>query len=283
VKYGFIKRETVNFPVTALCRVMRVDRSSYYEWLKKPVKVDLLEMRQIAETKRLFKLSRKSYGARRISEELTKNGLKVGRCRAKTLMKKAGLVVQQKRRFKVTTDSRHHYPVAENLLNREFNPGAPNQAWGSDITYVWTMQGWLYLAVIIDFYSRRVVGWCIDDRMTKALATRALTMAINLRQPPPDLIHHSDRGSQYASHEYQKILKLHRIRASMSRKGNCWDNAPTERFFSSLKREWIGDQIYQTKEQARRDIREFVAIYYNAIRPHSTLGYQTPVEFEKSA
>ncbi len=160
---------------------------------------------------------------------------------------------------------------------------APNQAWGSDITYVWTMQGWLYLAVIIDFYSRRVIGWCIDDRMTKALATRALTMAINLRQPPPGLIHHSDRGSQYASHEYQKILKLHRIRASMSRKGNCWDNAPTERFFSSLKREWIGDQIYQNKEAAKRDIREFVAVYYNAFRPHSTLGYQTPLAFEKRA
>lgn len=278
-----MKKESCNFPVAALCRVMRLDRSSYYEWLKKPVKINALEMRQIAEAKFLFKQSRKSFGTRRISEALTKNGLKAGRYRARTLMKKAELVVQRKRKFKVTTDSKHAYPVADNLLNRNFCPISPNVAWGADITYIWTMEGWLYLAVVIDFYSRRVVGWCLDQRINKGLVIKALTMAISLRQPPLGLIHHSDRGSQYASDDYQEIITEHGLKASMSRKGNCWDNAPTERFFSSLKREWIGDRIYKTREEAKKDIREFVAIYYNAMRPHSTLGYKTPLEFEKSA
>ena len=156
-------------------------------------------------------------------------------------MKSLQLKVKQKRKFKVTTDSNHKLPVATNVLNREFSPSAPNQAWGSDITYLWTQQGWIYLAVIIDLYSRRVVGWSIDRRMKKALVIRALMMAVNLRKPPPGLIHHSDRGSQYASHDYQKLLKQHGMICSMSRKGNCWDNSPVERFFGSLKREWTGD------------------------------------------
>ena len=278
-----MKRESCNYPVTVLCRVMKLDRSSYYEWLSKPETIDPLELRQIAEAEFLFNRSRKSFGSRRIAQGLTKVGLTIGRCRARTLMRKLGLFVQRKRKFKVTTDSNHSLPVAPNLLDRNFCPISANVAWGSDITYVWTMEGWVYLAVVIDFYSRRVVGWHMDKRIDKSLVLKALTMAISLRQPPKGLIHHSDRGSQYASDDYQKALKKHGLKASMSRKGNCWDNAPTERFFSSLKREWIGDKIYKTREEATKDIREFVAIYYNAIRPHSTLGYKTPLEFEKIA
>ena len=197
-------------------------------------------------------------------------------------MKKQGLVVKRKRKYKVTTDSNHSFAVADNVLNRAFSPAAPNRVWASDITYLWTQQGWLYLAVVIDLHSRRVVGWSMDRRMHKALVIRALLMAINLRKPPPGLIHHSDRGSQYASREYQKLLKRFGMICSMSRKGNCWDNAPVERFFSSLKREWTGDRLYRTRQEAIADVREYVAVYYNAHRLHSTLGYTTPIDYEKN-
>ena len=169
------------------------------------------------------------------------------------------------------------------MLDRQFNPDAPNKVWGTDITYVWTQQGWLYLAIVIDLYSRRVVGWCVDKRMTKSLVIRALMMAINLRNPPEGLIHHSDRGSQYASRDYQLLLKQTGMVSSMSRKGNCWDNSPVERFFSSLKREWIGDVLYATREHAIADIREYVMMYYNSKRLHSTLNYKTPMDFENES
>ncbi len=169
------------------------------------------------------------------------------------------------------------------MLNREFNPAAPNRVWASDITYLWTLEGWVYLAVVIDLYSRRVVGWAMDKRMKKALVIRALMMATNLRQPPEGVIHHSDRGSQYACAAYQKLLEQHNMIPSMSRKGNCWDNAVVERFFSSLKREWTGDQLYQTRQAVIADVREYIAVYYNARRLHSTLGYKTPMQFENIA
>ncbi len=166
------------------------------------------------------------------------------------------------------------------MLNRPFNPTGPNQAWGTDITYLWTQEGWVYLAVVTDLYSRRVVGWAMDRRMKKALVIRVLLMAINLRQQPPGLIHHSDRGSPYASRAYQTLLAQHGLVCSMSRKGNCWDNAPVERFFSSLKREWTGDRLYRTRQEAIADVREYVAVYYNAQRLHTTLGYKTPLDYE---
>ena len=167
------------------------------------------------------------------------------------------------------------------VLVNQFNSTGPNQVWGTDITYLWTQEGWIYLAVVIDLYSRRVVGWAMDKRMKKALVIRALMMAVNLRKPPRGLIHHSDRGSQYASDTYQRLLKQYGMIASMSRKGNCWDNAPIERFFSSLKREWTGDQLYKTRKEAIADVREYVAVYYNSKRLHSTLGYTTPMNYEK--
>jgi transposase InsO family protein len=262
--------------------MLSVQRSAYYDWRAEPCKIfapEELALRR--RMKEMFAASRGSLGSRMMMQNLRQEGFAIGRDKTRRLMKALKLKIKQKRKFKVTTDSKHNLPVAKNILNREFSPSAPNQAWGSDITYLWTQQGWIYLAVVIDLYSRRVVGWSIDRRMKKALVIRALMMAANLRKPPPGLICHSDRGSQYASHDYQKLLKQHQMICSMSRKGDCWDNAPVERFFSSLKREWTGDRWYRTRQEAIADVREYVAVYYNSKRLHSTLGYTTPMNYEK--
>lgn len=283
MKYGFIREHASGYPVNMLCRLLGVQRSTYYDWKDRPGKVippEELALRR--RMKVLFVTSRESLGSRMMMENLRGEGFDIGRDRTHRLMKALNLKVKLKRKYKVTTDSKHRLPVAENVLNRQFSPQAPNQAWGTDITYLWTQQGWVYLAVVIDLYSRRVVGWSMDRRMTKSLVLRALMMAINLRKPPPGLIHHSDRGSQYASHAYQGLLKQHDMICSMSRKGNCWDNAPVERFFSSLKREWTGDRLYKTRQTAIADVREYVAVYYNSRRLHSTLGYKTPMDYEKT-
>jgi transposase InsO family protein len=232
--------------------------------------------------KALFIASRDSLGSRTMMKNLRGEDFAIGRDRTRRLMKAMGLIVKQKRKYKVTTDSKHDFPVAENVLERQFSPPEANQVWATDITYLWTLQGWIYLAVVIDLYSRRIIGWAMDSRMKKALVIRALMMAINLRYPPPGLLHHSDRGSQYASDDYQKLLKQYGMIPSMSRKGNCWDNAPVERFFSSLKREWTGNQLYKTREDAIADVREYVAVYYNSKRLHSTLDYMTPMDYEKT-
>ena len=283
MKYGFIRDQANDYPVNLLCRLLSVQRSGYYDWRDRPGKVipaEELALRR--RMKALFAASRDSLGSRTMVENLRQEGFEIGRDKTRRLMKQLQLKVKQKRKYKVTTDSKHNFPVAKNVLNREFSPSAPNQAWGTDITYLWTQQGWIYLAVVIDLYSRRVVGWSIDRRMKKALVIRALMMAVNLRKPPAGLIHHSDRGSQYASHDYQKLLRQHGLICSMSRKGNCWDNAPVERFFGSLKREWTGDRLYRTRQEAIADVREYVAVYYNSKRLHSTLGYTTPMNYEKN-
>jgi putative transposase len=282
VKYGFIRDHADHFPANMLCRMLEVQRSAYYDWRDQPIKViPPQELALRRRMKALFAASRGSLGSRTMMKNLNEEGFEIGRDRTRRLMKRLNLTVKHKRKYKATTDSKHHLPVATNVLNREFCPSVPNQAWGTDITYLWTQQGWIYLAVVIDLYSRRVVGWSIDRRMKKALMIRALMMAVNLRKPPAGLIHHSDRGNQYASHSYQKLLKQHGMICSMSRKGNCWDNAPVERFFSSLKREWTGDRLYRTRHEAGADVREYVAVYYNSKRLHSTLGYTTPMDYEK--
>jgi putative transposase len=269
VKYQFIRDHSGRWPVIHLCRLLEVQRSAYYAWQDRPGKVipaqELVMRRRMKE---LFALSRESLGSRTMMKNLRLEGFEIGRERTRCLMQRLHLRVKQKRKFQVTTDSRHSLPVAQNVLNRAFSPLAPNQVWGTDITYLWTQQGWIYLAVVIDLYSRRVVGWCMDRRMNKALVIRALMMAVNLRKPPTGLIHHSDRGSQYASLAYQKLLQQFGMICSMSRKGNCWDNAPVERFFSSLKREWTGHRLYRTPLEAMADIREYVAVYYNSQRLH---------------
>jgi len=282
VRYGFIRDHAGRWPVVHLCRLLGVPRSAYYDWRDQPGRViPPQELALRRRMKELFRASRDSLGSRTMMQHLREEGFEIGRDRTRRLMKALNLKVKQKRKYKVTTDSRHNLQVAENVLNRQFAPQGPNQAWATDITYLWTQEGWVYLAVVIDLYSRRVVGWAMDRRMQKALVIRALLMAINLRKPAAGLLHHSDRGSQYASHAYQSLLKQHGMICSMSRKGNCWDNAPIERFFSSLKREWTGDRLYRTRQEAMADVREYVAVYYNSKRLHSTLGYKTPMNYEK--
>lgn len=283
MKYSFIREYHGQYPVTVLCRVMQVSPSAYYDWSARGAElIDNATWRLCHRMKALFNESRQSLGSRQLMKQLRKEGFEIGRYRVRKLMKTLGLVVKRKKRFVLTTDSDHTLPVAKNVLNRDFTPTKMNRVWTTDITYIWTLQGWVYLAVVIDLYSRRVVGWHLDRRMETALVNRALMMAINLRSPGRGLLHHSDRGSQYASHVYQKLLRQHGMVCSMSRKGNCWDNAPTERFFSSLKREWLTGNIYPTRESAVADVRKYIA-YYNSRRLHTTLGDLTPVEFEKCA
>lgn len=228
----------------------------------------------------IHKASRGTYGSPRILAELKGLGFKCSKTRVERLMKKHGIRAKTRRKFRVTTDSKHSLPVAPNVLERNFSPDAPNAVWGADITYVWTKEGWLFLAVIIDLFSRQVVGWSMDERMKRELTLNALRMAINRRNPGAGLIHHSDRGSQYASADYRKMLKARNMICSMSRKGNCWDNAPVESFFHSLKIEMIYWEEFSTREQARRKIFEWIEVFYNRQRRHSTLGNLSPVNFE---
>lgn len=216
-----------------------------------------------------------------MAEEIEANGIRCGRYKARTVMKMAGVCAKQKRKFKATTDSKHNEPVAPNLLNREFRVEEPDKVYVSDITYIWTSEGWFYLAVFIDLFSRRVVGWSLNQRMSRTLVMNALRMAIWRRQPLPGLIVHSDRGSQYCSGEFQKMLSDHRMISSMSRKGNCWDNAVAESFFGSLKTERVFFSNYRTRDDARRDVIDYIEMFYNSNRRHSYLGYISPNEFER--
>lgn len=228
------------------------------------------------------KESKGTYGARRMAIEVEAHGgSPCGRFKAATLMKKAGVAAKQKKKFKATTDSKHNLPVAPNLLNRQFEVEAPDQVYVSDITYIWTAEGWLYLAVILDLFSRQIVGWSLNRRMTRKLIMDALRMAIWRRRPEPGLVFHSDRGSQYCSNDFQKMLKAHEMKSSMSRKGDCWDNAVAESFFGSLKTERVFFTNYKTREEARRDIVDYIEMFYNSKRRHSYLGYLSPKEFEK--
>jgi putative transposase len=262
---------------------MGVSRSGYYKYLKtaheNKMKPDL---ELIAKVRQIHADTRGSYGSRRMSGQLKNDGYDVGRHRARNLMKKAGVSVKCRKKFKRTTDSNHNQPVASNLLNRYFEIEQPDKVWCSDITYLWTLQGWLYLAVVLDLYSRKIVGWAMSNRLTASLVKEALSMAYWRRKPGKSLIHHSDRGSQYADKDYQKLLKQYGMVCSMSRKGDCWDNAVVESFFHSLKTEWIADIIYKTREEARSDVIRYIEMFYNSHRLHSFLGYKTPSVFENN-
>lgn len=261
---------------------MEVGRSGYYKYLKR-VHVNRIDpdFEIVARVRQLHSKTRGSYGSRRMSGQLRDDGYDVGRYRARSLMKKAGVSVKCRKKFKRTTDSNHKLPVAPNLLDRQFEVERPNMIWCADITYLWTLQGWLYLAVVIDLYSRKIVGWAMSNRLKAPLVKEALTMAYWCRKPDKGLIHHSDRGSQYASSEHQKLLKQYGMTCSMSRKGDCWDNAVVESFFHSLKTEWITDIIYQTRDKARGDVIEYIEMFYNSHRLHSSLGYKNPNSFER--
>ena len=262
---------------------MEVSRSGFYEYFhsfnKKPDKSSEKAALK-ARIGAIFKEHRSKYGSRRIAKQLKDEGHQIGRYKVRRLMRELGLKAKAPKRYKVTTDSRHSFPVAANLLDRKFDVDKPNTVWTTDITYVWTLEGWLYLSVVLDLYSRQVVGWAMDKRIKKQLTLDALAMAYWRRKPPSGLLHHSDRGSQYACHDYQKRLNQYGMVASMSRKGNCWDNAPTERFFRSLKSERLSDYRFVARRSAEMQVLDYIS-YYNSIRLHSTLGYKTPFAYEK--
>lgn len=266
-----------------LCKVMQVSRSGYYSWKKRGKSSrDQERERLIPKVKEIHKASRGAYGSRRVAKELeSATGTRCGKHKAGTLMKLAGVEAKQRKKFKATTNSKHNLPVAPNILVRRFTVTKPDFVWVGDITYVWTSEGWLYLAVVIDLYSRRVVGWAIGNRMTKQLVMDALIMAVWRRKPSSGLIFHSDRGSQYCSHDYQKLLKRHGIRSSMSRKGDCWDNAVAESFFGTFKTEQIHGVRYVTRDQAKGNIVDYIEMFYNSKRLHSYLGYMSPMEWEE--
>jgi len=259
---------------------MQVSTSGFYAWMRRPTGVDAQRLILQQTVKALQKAKRGSLGSRRMSHELKRKGYDVGRYSARSLMREANAPSLQRKRFRATTDSNHGFPVAPNILNREFNVTELNRVWVADITPIWTFEGWLYLAGILDLCDRQLVGWAMADHMRTELALDALKMAVGRRQPAAGLIHHNDRGSQYASREYRTALDDLEFRASMSRKGNCWDNAVMERFFGSLKSEWCNAQTYLTRSQARQDVVEYIEMEYNSNRLHSTLGYNTPREHE---
>jgi putative transposase len=265
------------------CRVLEVSRSGYYAWRDRPrsersARHDRLmtEMRAIHAEKH-----KRSYGSPRMHEELRGLGHEVSENTVARLMKENGLRATTARKFRHTTDSNHGRPVAENVLDREFTATRPNEKWVSDITYVETGEGWLYVATVEDLYSRKVVGWSLGDRMPGDLVERALEMAIGRRLPSGDLLLHSDRGSQYASGSYQELLRSQGITCSMSRRGNCWDNAPMESFFATFKKELIHQERFATREEARASIVEYIELFYNVERRHSSLGYVSPQAFEE--
>jgi transposase InsO family protein len=265
-----------------MCEVFNVSRSGYYAWLRRPESKRKAEDKALSQViKEIHKESNGEYGSPKVHEELRRRGTRCGRKRVARLMREDGLKAKTIRKFKATTNSNHSLPVAPNLLNREFSPAQPNKAWVADITYIWTSEGWLYLAIVMDLYSRAIVGWSMSERMTRALVIDAFTLAAQRRNPAPGLIHHSDRGSQYASTDFQNILRKHGAICSMSRKGNCWDNAPAESFFGLLKRGLIFHSKYETRSQARQSIFNYIERFYNRKRIHSSLGYRTPHEVDQ--
>jgi len=283
VRYQFIANHQEHYPVQLMCDILEVSRSGYYDWVDRPLSRQARRRAALAvHVKVAFQGSRQTYGSPRIHQELRAQGVSCGRHRVARLMRTHQIRAKGKRRFVITTHSNHSEPVHENILDRQFTASAPNQRWASDITYLWTREGWLYLAVVLDLFSRRVVGWSMQERMHTSLVSDALTMALAARRPTRGLLHHSDRGSQYASGDYQDQLQQHGINCSMSRKGNCWDNAVVESFFSTLKWELLSDQPVGSRSEVRSLVFEYIEVWYNRKRRHSTLGYISPAQFEQS-
>jgi putative transposase len=277
-----IDMEKDSFSINMMCRLCGVSRSGYYAWAQRePSNRVLKDIVLLEEIREVHKESRGTYGSPRIVKELKEGGIEVGRRRISRLMQENGITGSPPKRFKVTTDSKHSLAVADNVLNRDFNPDTPNRAWATDISYVRTWEGWMYLAVVIDLFSRRVVGWSMARHMRAELCLDALSMALGQRSPQPNMLHHSDRGSQYASHDYRDALRYRGIVCSMSGKGDCWDNAAVESFFATLKKELIHRRPWPTVREVRSAIVEYIEVFYNRKRKHSTLGYISPVEFER--
>lgn len=264
-----------------MCQVLEISASAYYEWQAEQESAHAQRDGELRELVRdIFADSKGRYGAPRIQRALAKKGTRISRKRVARLMRELGIRAKSARKYKATTDSNHRLPIAPNRLERRFEAGVPNRVWVSDITYIWTRQGWMYLAVIIDLFSRRIVGWGLQDRMSASLVCEALDAAVKLRKPPPGLIFHSDRGSQYASKAFRRRLWRYRMQQSMSRKGNCWDNAVAESFFATLKKELVRNLAFETRASARSQVFEYIEVFYNRQRAHSLLGYETPTSFE---
>ncbi len=277
-----MKEMRLRYSIPQMCRVLGISASGYYRWLKgKPSKRAQEEGRLEVEIEAAHKRTRETFGPERLQRELAQHGVKAGVCRIRRIRKKLGLRCKQKKKFKATTDSKHTLPVAENLLNQQFESRAPNQIWLTDITYVPTEEGWLYLAGHKDVFTGEIVGYAMGPRMTKKLVSQSLFRAVAAKGPVPGLIHHSDRGSQYCSHEYRKLLDQFHMRASMSRKGDCYDNAPMESFWGTLKNELVHHRRYGTRREAIRQITEYIEIFYNRQRMQARLGYLSPAAYER--
>jgi putative transposase len=281
VKYAWIDAHRWTYGLTESCAVLAVSTSGYQAWKRggSPNRKRLTDAQMLALIQAIHQELKGAYGSPRMVIELRDRGFPASKERVERLMRENGIRARHKRRFKATTDSKHSLPVAPNVLARDFTPAAPNQVWTADMTYIWTDEGWLYLAVVLDLFNREVVGWSLKPRMTSDIVIDALAMAWFRRKPAPGLIHHSDRGSQYASHAFQAQLKEYGMVCSMSRKGNCWDNAPTESFFNSFKNERVHGTRYETREEAIADAFDYIEPFYNRRRRHSTLGYISPQQF----
>lgn len=284
MRFRFIHEHQRHWPTGVMCRLLKVSRSGYYAWRRRPLSQRQRQSKALlVEVRRVHEASRGIYGSPRVHRQLLAQGISCCVNTVAKLMRDGGIRSKLRRRFVIhTTDSRHAHPIAPNHLERQFEQEQPDQAWCSDLTYIPTDEGWLYLAVVLDLCSRKVVGWAMADHLRSELVEAALKMALGQRRPAPGLIHHSDRGVQYACEDYQRLLEQQGMIVSMSRRGDCYDNAVAERFMGSLKTEWTCHQQYQTQEQARGSIFEYIEVFYNRQRLHSSLGYQSPEAYEQS-
>jgi transposase InsO family protein len=281
MKFEIVAELAARYPVKALCQMLQVSRSGYYAWRKRgPSRRQQENEQLLVQIKTVYEHGRGTYGYRRVYAALVAKGIACGKHRVRRLMQMYRLQAKRKRRYRTTTESRHRLPIAPNRLARDFSATAANQKWVSDITFVPTYEGWLYLSVILDLYSRLVVAWAMEPHLDKELGLKALRMAIAGRRPLPGLLLHSDQGVQYANKDFQKLLANHKAISSMSRKGDVYDNAPAESFFATLKRELIHFRTYRTRDEARADIFEFIEVFYNRQRLHSALQYSSPADYE---
>lgn len=285
MRFAWVRQHKGVYPIWLMCRVLEVCRGGYYAWVKRPPGPRAKRRRELtAAIRQAHEASRKTYGSPRVHRQLRAKGVACCENTVAKLMRENDLFSKVKRKFKVsTTDSNHAYAVADNTLDQDFSAAAPNRVWVADITYIPTAEGWLYLAAVLDLYSRKVVGWSMADHLRTELVADALTLAIDHRKPGKDLLHHSDRGVQYASDAYQGLLAEHGMACSMSRRGNCYDNAAMESFFGTLKTELVHHEKYATRAAARQSIFEYIEVFYNRQRLHSTLGYLSPADFERAA
>ena len=281
MKYAWIKKHRKLFPVAVLCRTLKVSTSGYYDSVKRNPCPQLIRRQSIAQAAAVsYFQSRRVYGYRKVYEDLAE-GVTCCKETLRRVMREIGLLSRIKRKFVVTTNSDHALAIAENILNRNFTADKPNYKWAADITYIPTKMGWLYLAVVMDLFSRRIVGWSMSDTIDSALVQSAMKMALADRRPSAGLIHHSDRGVQYAANDFQDLLEDNKVVSSMGRKGNCWDNACVESFFGSLKNEWVRGEIYESFDDGKKDIFNYIEMFYNRKRRHASLGYVSPVVYEE--